>query len=131
MQVHVNDTGTRLVNNEGDVAVLVSPGFGAGWYTWNRDEVDPFDPQLAQFVFEGKTKEAKEYAEQKWPEAYHGGLEQLVQALGAEAAQQRLPRRNGARHRDGECRGVLECGDLPLLEPLDIRRRRRRLGPGR
>ena len=78
MQVHVNDTGTRLVNNEGDVAVLVSPGFGAGWYTWNRDEVDPFDPQLAQFVFEGKTKEAMEYAEQKWPEAYHGGLEQLV-----------------------------------------------------
>ena len=78
MQVHVNDTGTRLVNNEGEVAVLVAPGFGAGWYTWNRDKVDPFDPQLAQFVFDGKMREAKEYAEQKWPDAYHGGLNDLI-----------------------------------------------------
>jgi hypothetical protein len=27
------------VIRDGKVAVLYSPGYGAGWYSWNRDQV--------------------------------------------------------------------------------------------
>ena len=45
----------RIVRN-GQVAVLVSPGFGAGWSTWNREHADRlvFDPKVVKWVEEGK-----------------------------------------------------------------------------
>ena len=27
----------KYYDSDGNVAVLYSPGFGAGWYTWNTD----------------------------------------------------------------------------------------------
>ena len=27
----------KKVNENDEVAVLVSPGYGAGWYSWNKD----------------------------------------------------------------------------------------------
>jgi hypothetical protein len=39
------------VVRDGKVAVLISPGFGAGWYTWNRDHKDLlFHPRLVELV---------------------------------------------------------------------------------
>ena len=66
---------------DGKVAVLVSPGFGAGWYSWNSvhygDELI-FDPVLAAYIDEGKMDEAKTYVTMRFPEAYDGGVDDLV-----------------------------------------------------
>jgi len=66
---------------DGKVAVLVSPGFGAGWSTWNQTEYGHemiFDPVLAAYVDEGKIEEAKTYVSMRFPEAYDGGVDDLV-----------------------------------------------------
>ena len=64
----------------GQVAVLVSPGFGAGWSTWDHTygEALIFDPVLAAYIDEGKMDEAKTYVTMRFPEAYDGGVEDLV-----------------------------------------------------
>ena len=65
---------------DGKVAVIYSPGFGAGWYTWNHVEYGHelvFDPTLAAYIDEGKMDEAKTYVTMRFPEAYAGGVEDL------------------------------------------------------
>jgi hypothetical protein len=43
----------KLYNLNGDVAVLVSPGYGAGWFSWNREYPEClFDKELALLVQE-------------------------------------------------------------------------------
>jgi len=62
------------------VAVLYSPGFGAGWYTWNNVDCGAeimFDPVLAQYVLQAKYDEALTYASMRWPDAYLGGINDL------------------------------------------------------
>jgi hypothetical protein len=40
----------KVIKN-GCVAVLYSPGFGAGWYSWNKDhEACLFDPEIVALV---------------------------------------------------------------------------------
>ena len=64
---------------DGKVAVLISPGYGAGWSTWNLDIPEIlFDAEIADFILEGKVDEAKELAESKYPDAYLGGIEGLM-----------------------------------------------------
>lgn len=50
------------VIRDGKVAVLYSPGFGAGWSTWGRDHRDTllFHPKLVEMVEAGKTSEIDE-----------------------------------------------------------------------
>jgi len=44
----------KVVRN-GKVAVLVSPGFGAGWYTWNREHPEClYDADIVAWVEGGK-----------------------------------------------------------------------------
>ena len=66
---------------DGHVAVLHSPGHGAGWSTWNieySDEELMFDPGLGDLVLAGrKHEEITVYATLKWPGAYLGGLSEL------------------------------------------------------
>ena len=40
------------VIRDGEVAVLYSPGFGAGWYTWNnkKDKQVVFHPKIVEMV---------------------------------------------------------------------------------
>ena len=48
---------------DGKVAVLISPGFGAGWYTWNYDYPEIlFDPAIVKLVMEEKFDELTIYA---------------------------------------------------------------------
>lgn len=72
---------TDKVVRDGKVAVLYSPGFGAGWYSWdgNGDASLVFDPEMVAAV-EAKDVAAQEaIAERKWPEKYRGGLPLKIQ----------------------------------------------------
>ena len=58
----------KKIIRDGQVAVLYSPGFGAGWSTWNPTFPECiFDPEIVRFV------------EQKYgDEFYAGGVEDLI-----------------------------------------------------
>lgn len=66
---------------DGMVAVLYSPGHGAGWSTWNREYNEKdliFDPGLVDLVLAGKEhEEIVVYATLKWPGACLLGLSNL------------------------------------------------------
>ena len=74
----------RLIR-DGQVAVLYSPGFGAGWSTWCHEDLEIrmamlFDPQIADIVDQGAPdwqERAEAIARIKYPDAYLGGLQHL------------------------------------------------------
>ena len=66
------------LSEDGKVAVLYSPGFGAGWYTWNYDTPEIlFDPAIVKFVENEKWAELDTYVILKYPEIYTGGMTDL------------------------------------------------------
>jgi hypothetical protein len=66
---------------DGKVAVLISPGFGAGWSTWNHEYPDMlFDAGMVDLVLKGDVAQMQAYATVKWPDAYLGGLGDLTVA---------------------------------------------------
>ena len=68
----------RKLNENGKVAVLYSPEFGAGWYTWNLDYPEIlFDPAMVKLVEKGQYDELATYVELKYPGIYTGGLHDL------------------------------------------------------
>ena len=48
------------LEKDGKVAVMISPGFGAGWSTWNSEFRDTllFDAEIAQAVIDGDKAKA-------------------------------------------------------------------------
>lgn len=54
------------VIRDGEVAVLYSPGYGAGWYSWNKDHAAClFHPKVVEMVEAGRQKEiTDEFMEQ-------------------------------------------------------------------
>lgn len=76
IQTYIDPLTNRLMNDKGQVAVTYSPGYGAGWSTWNTDFVGcEFNPIIAQAVLDGKTpQELSEIAEKEYPDAYTGGM---------------------------------------------------------
>lgn len=49
------------VIKDGKVAVLISPNFGAGWFSWNDyDERLLFSPKIVKMVQEGRTYQINE-----------------------------------------------------------------------
>lgn len=69
----------KVIRN-GKVAVLVSPGFGAGWYTWNTEHPEClFDPEIVEAVLAKKsTYDIVALAEAKWNTFYAGGADNLT-----------------------------------------------------
>lgn len=69
------------VIRDGKVAVLVSPGFGAGWSTWapeDAQEARLFDPGLVELILNDSTQnEINSYVAERFPDQYTGGVEQL------------------------------------------------------
>jgi hypothetical protein len=67
----------RKVIKDGKVAVLVSPGFGGGWYTWNDDLGLQilFDPDIVNAVLNGDF--VVDVVEKLYPEAFTGGVKDL------------------------------------------------------
>jgi hypothetical protein len=53
---------TQKVIRDGKVAVLYSPGHGAGWYTWNGYDYNEliFHPKLVEMVENGKQNDITE-----------------------------------------------------------------------
>jgi hypothetical protein len=55
---------------DGKVAVLYSPGFGAGWSTWNDDEYREFllhDEKLVELVENKQQDKIEEYVKSVYP----------------------------------------------------------------
>lgn len=49
------------VIRDGKVAVIYSPGYGAGWYTWNTDYPEIiFHPKLVEMIETGRQREITE-----------------------------------------------------------------------
>jgi hypothetical protein len=64
---------------DGMVAVLFSPDYGAGWYTWNPTMPELlFDPAIVKLVEEEKFDELQTYVELKYPDIYKGGMDELT-----------------------------------------------------
>jgi hypothetical protein len=62
---------------DGKVAVLYSPGYGAGWYSWENKEGLLFDPVIVQMVLNDKHDDITEYCIEKYGSGYYGGYDQL------------------------------------------------------
>jgi hypothetical protein len=66
------------VIRDGNVAILYSPGFGAGWYTWNREYPEClYDPDIVAAIESNDRNKAAILAEAKWENFYTGGAEDL------------------------------------------------------
>ena len=81
---------------DGMVAVLYSPDYGSGWYTWNRNHPELlFDPAIVQLVEEEKFDELKTYVTLKYPNIYDGGMDDLKIAWIPEGAMFRINEYDG------------------------------------
>lgn len=53
------------IARDGKVAVLISPGYGAGWTTWNQDHKDVeqmlFDPDIVNAILEYERADDKNW----------------------------------------------------------------------
>ena len=68
----------KLIDN-GKVAVLYSPGFGAGWSTWNPGVPEiVFDPAIVKFIEHDQMAELNTYVTLKYPGLYTGGMQDLA-----------------------------------------------------
>jgi hypothetical protein len=68
------------VEEGGKVAVLISPGFGAGWSTWadpEQREALCMDARIVRPVLSGDTKAAETAALAMFPDLYTGGASDL------------------------------------------------------
>ena len=66
------------VVRDGRVAVLYSPGYGAGWSTWNTNLPDMiFDPGLVDLVLEGNKEKILAYVALRWSDANILGVDDL------------------------------------------------------
>ena len=65
---------------DGRVAVLVSPGFGAGWFSWHGIEALLFDPAVVELVESGaEASVIEQYCEEVYgSDPYYGGARDLV-----------------------------------------------------
>jgi len=69
----------KKVIRDGNVAVIVSPGFGAGFVTWN-DSISPFEPKIVKMVESGKKLEiTSEWCKENLgiEDVYCGGVKDL------------------------------------------------------
>ena len=65
---------------DGKVAVLYSPGFGAGWSTWAYDDTEQamaMDRDLVLAFLDGGVDALVKVTAQKYPDNYTGGAEDV------------------------------------------------------
>lgn len=70
----------KRYNDQGQVAVLISLGFGAGWSTWGDTEQASarlFDSRLVDFVLANGAAELQQLAESLGYTGYMGGADDV------------------------------------------------------
>jgi hypothetical protein len=65
------------VIRDGKVAVLISYGYGGGFYTWGAPLEAIFDPKLVELVESEDFDGAEEYVKNTYSGVYTGGVEDL------------------------------------------------------
>ena len=65
------------VIRDGHVAVLFSPGHGAGWYSWHAIEELLFDSSIVHWVESQEIDKIESYVTLKYPNEYFSDLENL------------------------------------------------------
>ena len=68
------------IEKNGKIAVVYSPGYGAGWSTWVDDEIAEkicMDADVVQCVIDGDNDKAASVAVEKYGEFYTGGSDDL------------------------------------------------------
>ena len=68
---------------DGKVAILYSPGFGAGWSTWaygDSEQAMAMDRDLVLAFLEGGVNALVKITAQKYPDNYTGGADGIVVA---------------------------------------------------
>ena len=92
----LGDKMNKLIK-DGKVAILYSPGFGAGWFTWNPTMPELiFEPAIAQFVLDEKFDELQTYVALKYPQIYDGGMMDLEVAWIPEGTEFKINEYDGA-----------------------------------
>ena len=76
----MNDVITKdRVIRDGKVAVVYSPGFGAGWFTWNKEQPEIiFDPMIVDCIEKNERDKLITYVAMRYPDIYTGGMEDLT-----------------------------------------------------
>lgn len=68
----------KLIKDD-KVAVIFSPGFGAGWYTWNLETPElVFDPMLVELIVSNRKDEFATYMAVRYPDVYISGFDDLA-----------------------------------------------------
>ena len=73
----------RKIEQDGKVAVLYSPEFGAGWWSWNREHTQLlYEPLVVEWVLAGKPNNHMatavfDYIQQQYEYVYTGGMQNL------------------------------------------------------
>ena len=65
------------VIRDGFVAVLYSPGYGAGWYTWHNIPELIYDPTIVEMIEQDRLNEIEAYCENRWFNVYLSDPEDL------------------------------------------------------
>lgn len=79
--LHALDVVAERVVRDGRVAVLYSPGFGAGWSTWGDSEIRDrllFDPEVVAWVEGGKQGPLPDLEAKYGEYFYDGGADDLA-----------------------------------------------------
>jgi len=73
--IHSFDIIKGRVVRDGCVAVLYSPGYGAGWYSWHRKEELLYDPNIVAMVLSAdkNRKNIQDYLSDKYKDDDDGG----------------------------------------------------------
>jgi hypothetical protein len=69
--------GIKKVMRDGQVGVLISHGWGSGFYTWGVPLQAIFDEKLIYLIENKKFDEAVEYVAETYANVYTGGVHDL------------------------------------------------------
>lgn len=102
------------VIRDGQVAVIYSPGFGAGWYTWNDTRIEDsqrllFDPEIVKMIEENRRDEIEAYADRVYGEDGYWSTGNLQVAWVPQGEKFMIKEYDGAEH-------VILLRDLPLIK---------------
>ena len=81
---------------DGKVAVLVSPEYGAGWYSWHQIEELLYDPSIVLWLESEEPDKIQNYLTLKYPNEYFGGLQDLSVQWIDQSAEFRITEYDGA-----------------------------------